>query len=349
LDQDEAVRWEGFLRNHPLGQYQQSVRWAWVKEGEGWRSRLVTWSDCNGSMAGGSLLLIKNTRFGRVGFVNKGPVLKEEHPNSIGLAMQRLLDTAASERVRALIVQPPDESRIAPADLRSHGFCRAPVPGIIDATLIASLEGGQEGVRSRLSRTARKQARQAQDRGVQTVEGTRADLPVFFELMCVTCRRQGVPPNPASVEALYRRWDAFTPDIRLFLATVKGEAVAGLLVLRFGDRCVFEKKGWNEKFPEAHPNTLLNVEAMMRAAAWGCRVVDFGAMDRSLAERMLAGKAVETELAATRYAFNLRLGARPVLLPEARVWIPWKWQRPWLDWLLSVPAFARRLERWVAA
>jgi len=320
------------------------MRWARVKQGDGWQGLLHLW-DSAGRIEGGFLLLIKATRWGRIGFVNKGPVLAREGPESVRDALRRVLDVARTERLRALVLQPPDRSSIRWEDLRHFGFCRAPVPGIIDATLIASLDGGREGILARLSRTARKQVRSALRHGVGIVEGTRSDLPRFFELMCHTCRRQGVTPNPANVEGIYRRWDAFQSQVKVLFARIGEELVAGRLLICFGVTCTSEKKGWNERFPEAHPNTLLSVEAMVRAAEWGCRYMDFAAMDRRLAERMLRGEDVEKEISSTRYNFNLRLGARPFLLPCAHVWMPRAWQRPWVDWVLSRRWLARQLER----
>lgn len=344
----ETVRgWEGFLWNHPLGQYQQSWRWARVKQGDGWQASLHTWGP-TGQIEGGFLLLTKRTRVGRIGFINKGPVLARESPESVRDALNRILGVARTQRLRALVLQPADRSGIRLKDLQRHGFCRRPVPGIIDATAIASLEGGRQGILARMGRTARREVRRAKERGVEIVEGTRSDLPRFFELMCHTCRRQGVTPNPASVEGLYRRWDEFGPDIKVLFARVQGELVAGLLLLRFGTTCTFEKKGWNEQASDAHPNTLLNVEAMIRAADWGCKMVDFVAMDRALAERMAKGDDVEKDIARTRHAFNLRLGAKPLLLTPAHVWLPYWWQRPWVDWVLGRRRIARLLERVMA-
>lgn len=345
LDESEARKWEYFVWDNPRGYYQQSVRWAWVKEGEGWRARLITWV-VGDSLQGGFLLLLKDTTLGRIGLVKKGPVLAHEDVGSIRVALEKVLTTAKLEKLRALIVQPPDESRIVLSELAEVGFCRHPIRGIVAATLVTSLEGGPEGIRERIGRTARREAREAIRRGVSIKEGSREDLPTFFELMCHTCRRQGVAPSPSSVGAFYRRWDAFGPNIRLLLAQVQGTPVAGLLLLRFGTRCTFEKKGWNELHADAYPNTLLNVDAMTRAAEWGCKVVDFGAMDRSLAERMLRGEAVHEELASTRHAFNYRLGARPVLQPPAQVLVRPTWLDSLMDYCLARPRLARSLERW---
>lgn len=343
-EDSQEARWEAFLRLNPRGQFQQSLRWAYVKEAEGWIARLETWGGRQ-QIEGGFLMLVKETRFGRVGFVNKGPVLVEENAEAIQWALGRVKEMAAQERLRALILQPPDGTQIEARQLHAAGFCRHPVPGIIDATLVASLAGGRDAIAARMRRSSRQECRRATERGAEVFEGGRDDLGKFFALMCHTCRRQGVEPNPGSVELLHRRWDAFAPDLRVLFACVQGEVVAGLLILRFGKGCTFEKKGWDERFPEAHPNTFLNFEAMVRASEWGCEWVDFGAMDRILAARMLKGEDVEAELARTRYVFNVRLGARPVLLTSAHGYVVCGWQRPLLKWALGRSWLARRLER----
>lgn len=347
VDPERALQWEHFLWSSERGHYQQSLRWAWVKEAEGWRARLETWPQQD-SLRGGFLLLVKVTRFGKLGWINKGPVLAEEDPESVRQAMDRMLESAGTERLRALIVQLPDASRITAEDLQRTGFCHSPVPGIIDATLIASLDGGADAIFKRLGPTARTEVRRGRERGVVVEEGRRDDLPVFFELMCHTCRRQGVRPNPASVEAFHRRWEAFGPLMRLILARVEGETVAGLTMLRFGRRCTIEKKGWNERHARAFPNTVLYLESMIRAAEWGCAVMDFGAMDRPLAERMLRGDDVTKELASTRHAFHYRLGGRPVLQAPAQVLVRPGWMRWAVDLVLARPGLSRTLERMVA-
>lgn len=347
VDSERAIQWEHFLWNNQRGHYQQSVRWAWVKQSEGWRARLETWSR-GGSVRGGFLLLIKLTRFGKLGFINKGPVLTDESPECVREALDRVLESAETERLRAVIVQPPDASQISPEDLQRVGFCRSPVPGIIDATLIASLDGGADAVFRRLGPTTRNEVRRGRERGVVVEEGKRSELDIFFDLMCHTCRRQGVQPNPASVEAFHRRWQAFGPLMRLILARVEGETVAGLTMLHYGQRCTIEKKGWNERHARAFPNTVLYVESMIRAAEWGCEVMDFGSMDRPLAERMLRGEDVKRELASTRHAFHYRLGGRPLLQPLAQVLVWPTWLGSLVGHCLARPTLVRSFERMFA-
>ena len=328
-DNSGLAEWEAFLEAHPLGQFQQSTRWAKAKAADGWEARLFTFRNAE-ELTGGFLILIKLTRWGRVGFVNKGPVLEEESASHIQLALDAVRRVVVEERLRALVLQPPDLSQISPNSLRAAGFSSWSVPGVLDATAWASLEGGPEAIRARMGRTAQKECHQALAKGVRIFEGDASHLGLFFDLMAHTCQRQGVDPNPPSVKTLQAVWNSFGSRVHLLFAQIEAQTVAGLLILCFGNRSTFWKKGWNEKFPEAHPNTLLNYEAMVRSHAWGCNFVDFTGMDRTLAERWGASdKSVHADLNKTRHAFNIRLGAVPRILPPARLYTPSRFGRIW--------------------
>lgn len=340
----DRTGWDAFLEAHKLGQFQQSTRWARAKSVVGWQGLLTQIAGPEG-LEGGFLLLTKQTRWGRVGFVNKGPVMREEGGKAVQFALQAVRQVVVQERLRAVVLQPPDLSQISAQDLVACGFSGWSVPGILDASAWASLAGGAQKIHERMNRTTQRECRQALKLGVRVFEGDVANLEIFFDLMRHTCLRQGVRPNPGSLNGLRAIWESFHPCCHLLFARVGAELVAGLLVLRFGKRCTFWKKGWNGQCPQAHPNTLLNYEAMVRAHAWGCEWVDFVGMDRTLAERWTNGEPVQDDLAKTRDAFNLRLGAVPRLLPSARTYLPNRIWRVVTCLLLKLPVSRLVLSR----
>jgi hypothetical protein len=295
-------------------------------------------------LAGGFLMLIKPTRLGRVGFVNKGPVLREETDAELAKALASIQRVAREQHLRAVTLQLPDGSQIAPGLLWRQGFGKSPVPGVLDATLVADVTGGPEAIEARMSRKAKQHSRFAQKAGVEVVECGRETLPIFFELMLGSCHRQGVTPNPSRLELVEHLWDVWFPEVRLLLARYQGQWVAGLLLIRFNRRCTFWKKGWNEACPGLHANAFLNHRAMLLAADWQCDEVDFVGMDRSLALRWQEHEPMEEALAKSRYAFNLRLGARPRILPPALLYLPGRARRWVADRLLGCP----KLGLWLA-
>jgi hypothetical protein len=170
--------------------------------------------------------------------------------------------------------------------------------------------------------TTLKNVRRAQRRGVVVREGSVSDIPVFFDLMCQSCRRQSSSPNPSTVEATLRLWQSFDTKglVRLTLANCDGKPVAGLVALRFGNRVTAWKKGWSEEYSERHCNACLSHDSILWAERIGARLYDFAGMDRRLAERSLSGPGSDLELVSSRHHFDLGFGAVPRLLPRPRVW-----------------------------
>ncbi len=339
-----APEWDAFLEETPLGQFQQSSKWGRVKAYEGWQVQRVLLSSAEG-LLGGFQLLWRDSRFGRVGYLSKGPVLREESPAAVEAALNRVRAAAMQLRLRALVLQPPDLSRISPCDLTRHGFLDTPVPSIISATLLISLSEGYDAVLERMSRTMRQHGRQALKRGVLVNDAGAGALPQFFELMKQTCVRQGTFPNPARIEVLEAIGAEFKPHVRLALAQVNGTPVAGLFMIGFGNRLTFWKKGWNFDGDESRANSLLHLESLRWACAVGYRTVDFAACDRQLAESLLAGRPLSLGQQQSRHMFNLRLGASPRVLPPAHLLVLNRALRAIIGALGSLPTAWRCLFR----
>lgn len=313
-----AGRWDIFLRSTPRGQFQQSSGWAKVKAIEGWQSHRV-YLDSSKVEAGGFQLLWKQTRFGRIGYVSKGPVLSNEEDMVIARALDALTKSARDLGLGAVVVQPPDGSRITAQHLARWKWDAVPLSRVISATALIDLTPGWEAVDQNMNRRVRQEARQAQKRGVTVEWGTRSDLADFFQLMEGSCRRQRTSPNPARVEILEAMWDEFAAEVHLGFACLNGKRVASLFLLGFASTMSFLKKGWNSEIPSSHANSLLNYAAIQKACELGWKAVDFGAIDRGIAESLLKDRELTPEQLRSRHVFNLRLGAKPVLLPTAHL------------------------------
>jgi hypothetical protein len=341
---EKDAKWDAFLQVTPLGQFQQSSSWARMKALDGWSAvrRLVNPARVE---EGGFQLLWKNTRWGRIGYISKGPVLAIEEPEYLEAVWREIKNTARQLRLVALIVQPPDESCHLLHDMMERGFSRTPVPGVIRATAHIDLGGGTEAVMSRVSRQARKEARQAVKRGVVFRRGDRNDLGRFFELMAETCRRQGTRPNPARLEVLQALWDAFQPHALLGLAIHNDEVQAGLLMIGYGHRLTFWKKGSASGGSSLHVNSALNVEAFSWGGGLGYTLGDFGGVDPNIAQALLEGETMTEEQRQGRHMFVLRLGATPKLLPSAHLLVLNPVVRTLYHLATRIPSLERTLMR----
>lgn len=310
--------WDAYLASCPRGQFQQTSGWAQVKAREGW-SAVREWQGPEELASGGFQLLWKESRFGRLGYVSKGPVVPEETEAAVNAALARVLAAARRVGLAALIVQPPDASAISSDALVRHGFFDLPIETVTRATALISLEGQAEAVVSRFSRSTRQHWRTARRRGMALTWGTRTDLSSFFGLMCQSAKHQHEDPNPARLDLLEALWDAFATSMWLAFAEYNGERLAGLLIMRQRDHLVFWKRGWDPARPELSASHFLMAECLIWASSLGYRFADVVAMSPEIARKVLANETLSEEQSRSRDVFHLRLGACPRLLPPAQL------------------------------
>ena len=321
--ESEDICWDKFLQETPYGQFQQSTIWARAKQPGGWKPvRVVVTTD--GEIVGGFQILRRPYWWGGIGYLSKGPVVLAPAPEIADFATELLRKLSRRERLRALVVQPPDLCEQMPTRLAGGGFEPDVLGEVNSATWIVGLEGGFEAVEQRMDGEARRKARQAVKRGVSIREGGRQDLETFFELMLSTCKRQQVDPNPPDVQHLFALWDAAYPAgcIRLYFADYEGKPLTGYIDIGFGKTLTQWKKGWTSTEGQRNPNDLGTYEALKWASGNGYRSYDFSAFDKKIAMALLNGEPLSAEQERTRHTFFIRFGGAPRLLPESRVYFP---------------------------
>lgn len=317
--EDPAKVWDAFLERSVEGQFQQTSMWAEAKAIEGWvpiRQTLVA----DGHVCGGFQLLVRRSRFGRIGYVSKGPVAGAGQEGMTSRLLQDLVEAVHAHRLAAVIVQPPDETRMAAEDFRRFGFQVNRLVEVITATWVIDLRCTMEEIRARMRRTTLLELKRALKRGLTIREGLREDLGRFFPLMLTTCQRQKTSPSPASEAAFHRLWEAFGSQFRLNLAELEGQALAGSVSIGFRDRLTFWKKGWSGAHADKHPNQLVMFEAIEWAHRQGYKMFDCVAMSRATAEAILAGAPLTEDQKRSRDFFLMGYGGRPVLLPDSWVY-----------------------------
>jgi len=322
-DPSDDRQWDDFLRASGVGQYQQAAFWMRARRAQGWRP-IRTAVTVDGELAGGFQILWRSTVAGRAAYISKRPVV---HGSRAWLA-DDLLDlmraVSRADRLRMLVVQPPDLDRDFAARLETGGFLKDVFFRFNTATWVVDVRGGVSAIEKGMNRSTRQNVRQAEKSGVSVREGTRSDLAAFFQMMLTTCQRQGVKPHPSSLDELHALWDAAWPggSIRLTIAERERKPIAGLIALIFGRTVTFWRKGWTSGDGSLHPNELLMHEALIWSHQAGHHLCDYAALDRSIAVAMLSGQALNERQKKSRHLFNIRLGGLPRLVPEARVYLP---------------------------
>jgi len=318
----EDFHWDDFLESTPLGQYQQSSLWARAKSFEDWRPlRIVLTMDDR--VAGGFQILIRNSRFGSIGYISKGPVVVEEDNDLLDFVMKLVISTVKTNHLKALILQPPDRSVIDGPAMARHWFLPNHLVEVISATLLVDLSDNMDAISQRIRKNTMIEIRQAERRGIKIRPGCEQDVGIFFRLMLATCERQQTNPAPATEPALLAVWQALSrrDRVRLFLAEYDGAAVAGALCLCFGDRVTIWKKGWSGQHRERHPNQLLLFKAIEWAHQHGYKFFDFAALNPDTASTLLRGEPLAEDQRKSPDFVHLSYGNHPVLLPESRIYI----------------------------
>ncbi len=326
-DEAEDHAWDGFLQGNSAGQFHQSSIWARAKASEGWGCIRVLIGG-EGRLRGGFQVLWRSSRFGRIGYVSKGPVLEALETRADAELLQQyaiglLKNVARKQKLRAVIVQPPDLCDEMSASLRDAGLLPGTRMGVNDATWIVDVSDGFEAVERRMDRAFRKCLARAERGNLRVRDGGREDLAAFYELMLASCRRQNTEPNPSELRHLLALWDAAHPRGAIRLHVVEGDAgpVAGQLDVVFGKTVTFWKKGWSGEERKLSPNDVCMYEGIRWASREGYARVDYASFERKMAEAMLAGQTLTEEQTQSRYVNFFRTGGRPMLLPKAQVWV----------------------------
>ncbi|MGC9195923.1 MAG: lipid II:glycine glycyltransferase FemX [Syntrophobacteraceae bacterium] len=315
--------WDNFLQRHPLGQFQQSTIWARLKELDGWKPvRVVlTLSD---QIVGGFQILRRFRWWGGIGYITRGPVAPVQHPELVNFTAELVCRICQTERLLALVVQPPDCCPSMASSLSRKGFVPGSPVSVYRATLIFDLRAGFAPIELGMARQTRRKIRQAVNRGVSIREGGRKDLELFFNLMLSTCRRQRVEPNPPDVGHLFALWDAARPlgCIRLFLAEYEGKPLSGITCIPFGKTFTLWKRGWNGMEAERHPNDLLTSEVLKIAAQEGYDICDYSEFDEQMARAIQTGEPLTARQSRSRYGFIAHFGGMPRFLAPAHLYLP---------------------------
>jgi lipid II:glycine glycyltransferase (peptidoglycan interpeptide bridge formation enzyme) len=315
--------WDAFLESTSLGHFQQSSLWARAKQTEGWDTvRVVVTLD--EEMVGGFQILIRQSRFGKIGYIYKGPVLVSEESSVLTFLVEVIASTVRLNHLKAIIVQPPDQAVIDEALMRKYHLLPNHLLHVISATLLVDLSNGLDKIRDGIRKNTAIEIRQAERRGIKIRQGDERDLNVFFRLMLATCERQQTKPIPATESALHSVWSIFNKKgrIQLFLAEFEYDIVAGGLCFCFGERVTIWKKGWSGQHREKHPNQLLLFKIIEWAQQRGYKLFDFAALDPHIASALLHGNSLSENQKKSRDFIHLSFGDRPMLLPPSYIYIP---------------------------
>jgi peptidoglycan pentaglycine glycine transferase (the first glycine) len=275
--------WNPTISALPHHHILQAWEWGDFKSRWGWTPTRMQWEAENGKVVAAAQLLrraIPRTPFG-IGYVPKGPLFDDQNLTLAETVLTGI--EAEARRQRCLFVKiDPDVLAANGAFtnlLVQRGWVRGepiqfPNTGVVDVS------PDEEMLLANMKQKWRYNIRLAERRGVVIQEGVPTDFPTFYRLYAETAKRDGFLIRP---EAYYLDvWQDFHTKglAHLLLATVENEAVAGMVLFRFGTRVWYFYGASSDRHRDAMPNHALQWAAMRWAKSVGATDYDlWGAPD----------------------------------------------------------------------
>ncbi|MCD6361054.1 MAG: peptidoglycan bridge formation glycyltransferase FemA/FemB family protein [Armatimonadetes bacterium] len=290
LEPDRRDQWNDFVAASAHPTVMQSWQWGELKAATGWEPLLVAVGDEH--IRAGALVLKRPLPYIRrcLFYAPRGPVLDWDDIEALDELLSAIRRLAADHRAIALKIDPcvpADRSEVVDA-LRRRGFI---FTGSDDPDLGGTqpryvmktdLTPEPEDLLASFHSKWRYNIRLAERKGVAVREGTRDDLPEFYELLQVTAERDRF--RVRARDYFERMYDLLVPEgmARLFVAEYEEKMIAGAILFRMGDTAVYVYGASANEHRNLMPNHLLQWTMMCWAREHGCRVYDFRGVTREV-------------------------------------------------------------------
>jgi lipid II:glycine glycyltransferase (peptidoglycan interpeptide bridge formation enzyme) len=291
------VEWSRLLLGLPRPHLLQTWQWGELKEKYGWQAERIVWRDDGGrALAAAQVLARSLSGHLTILYCPRGPVLDWSDESVQQGVLADLRRLAADQRALFIKIDPdlavgrglPGEPSAVEdptgagleRNLAAAGWRPSPEQIQFRNTLILDLAVSEDSLLAAMKQKTRYNIRLAQRRGVRVRLGDDDDLDRLYRMYAETSVRDGFVIR--HFEYYLDAWGAFLAAgmAQPFVAEVGDEAVAGLVVYRFGPTVWYLYGMSRQAHREDMPNHLLQWEAIRWARAQGCRTYDFwGAPD----------------------------------------------------------------------
>jgi lipid II:glycine glycyltransferase (peptidoglycan interpeptide bridge formation enzyme) len=274
--------WNAALLRLPRPHVLQSWEWGAFKERHGWRAtRLLLEADGRPRAAASVLRRRAAPLPLSILYVPKGPTFDHGDLDALATALAELEQLARRERAIFVKIDPdvPSENQMVQRLLRDRGWRPSAEQIQFRNTLLSDLTLSEEELLAGMKSKTRYNVRLAARRGVTVRPGTRADLPLFYQMYAETAVRDGFIIRP--YEYYEDAWGSFMDagQAQMLLAYFD-EPLAGVIIFRFGPTAWYFYGASRGRHRNLMPNHLLQWEAMRWAKAQGCTIYDWwGAPD----------------------------------------------------------------------
>ncbi len=283
VPESRRAEWNQMVAACPHGDVLQCWEWGELKSRTGW-TPLPVGLERGGRLVAGCLLLKRRLPAGlSLLYGPRGPVVDYADSALWAALAAEMRGLARQHRAIVVKVDPAVEADdvVAAQALQREGFFPAysgETVGGVQPRQVMKLDITRPAERllESFAPKWRYNIRLAERKGVVVDQARRReDVPVFYELLQVTARRDGFTVRALSY--FYDLWDLIiAPGLgRLFLARVGSEVIAGAIVFCLPPQCWYVYGASANEHRNLMPNHALQWAMIRWAQRQGCQVYDF--------------------------------------------------------------------------
>jgi lipid II:glycine glycyltransferase (peptidoglycan interpeptide bridge formation enzyme) len=275
---DQVEQWDALLQNRPNAHFLQSSFWSAFKSRHGWQSHPLFFRTDDIGLPVLALTRTISRLSLDVAYIPKGPAIPEDQPETW---RQFLTDVTGyfgrSRRLAILKIEPEVLAANKSVETIFHQarFSQSALHPQFKRTSWVDLKPSETDILNSFHTKTRYNIRLAERKEViirEVVDA--ASLEVFYQLYRETSLRQNFPARDAGYyKALWA--DLAERDMgTLLLATHKDIPVAGVYIIRFGNRAYYQFGASSEQHRTLMAPHLLQWRAIQWARSLGCEVYD---------------------------------------------------------------------------
>ncbi len=155
---------------------------------------------------------------------------------------------------------------------------KSPVDIQPPSTVILSIDGEEDEILGAMKSKTRYNIRLSMKRGVKVREGGIEDIPLWYDMYSETAKRDRIAIHSrVYYESLFKLAEGYgddAPDLRLLLAEVDGEVVAGNIMAIKGEAAWYLYGASTNRYRNLMPTYALQWQSILTARANGCRYYD---------------------------------------------------------------------------
>lgn len=270
---DQREEWNAFVLREPRFSLLQSWEWGEIKKRLGWEAFRIAVRQDN-QIAAAAQMLVKQLPIGNlsIAYIPRGPVGQWTEPEIYERLFPALHQIARQEHAIFLKVEPtvPDGKTLLAQDrFRSSNCTNQPC-----ATIVLDMAPNLDTIFSQMRKSARRKIKDGPRKGLSLRIGTKADLPIFYDLMQLTTERAGFTIRPYKY---YQTEFGSLADLRrgiMLFAYYEDQPVAVNVSYTFGEHAAFFHQASSLNTCKANPNYFLVWEAIKLLKEKGCHSYD---------------------------------------------------------------------------